>query len=67
MKLLVKRQGYFSLQMHVWYCIEIKTHDEIQINERGIVRTTLSVIKADIGSIGGHIKSSHQLLARTGK
>lgn len=29
------------------------------------MRTTLSVIKADIGSIGGHIKPSHQLLERT--
>ena len=25
----------------------------------GIMRTALSVIKADIGSIGGHIKPSH--------
>jgi len=31
MKLFVKRQGYFSLQIYVWYCIEIKTHDEIKI------------------------------------
>lgn len=31
------------------------------------MRTTLSVIKADIGSIGGHIKPSHQLLERTGE
>jgi fructose 1,6-bisphosphate aldolase/phosphatase len=30
-----------------------------------MMRTTLSVIKADIGSIGGHIKPSHQLLERT--
>ena len=29
------------------------------------MRTTLSLIKADIGSIGGHIKPSHQLLERT--
>jgi len=29
------------------------------------MRTALSVIKADIGSIGGHIKPSHQLLERT--
>ena len=29
------------------------------------MKTTLSVIKADIGSIGGHIKPSHQLLERT--
>ncbi|MBW2005434.1 MAG: fructose 1,6-bisphosphatase [Deltaproteobacteria bacterium] len=29
------------------------------------MKTTLSVIKADIGSIGGHIKPSHQLLDRT--
>jgi fructose 1,6-bisphosphate aldolase/phosphatase len=29
------------------------------------MRITLSVIKADIGSIGGHIKPSHQLLERT--
>ncbi|MBE9594577.1 MAG: fructose 1,6-bisphosphatase [Proteobacteria bacterium] len=28
------------------------------------MRTTLSVIKADIGSIGGRIKPSHQLLER---
>ena len=28
------------------------------------MKTTLSVIKADIGSIGGHIKPSHQLLER---
>jgi len=31
------------------------------------MRTTLSVIKADIGSIGGHIKPSHQLLERMEK
>jgi len=29
------------------------------------MRTALSVIKADIGSIGGHIKPRHQLLERT--
>lgn len=28
------------------------------------MKTTLSIIKADIGSIGGHIKPSRQLLER---
>jgi len=31
------------------------------------MKTTLSVIKADIGSIGGHIKPSHNVLARVGE
>ena len=28
------------------------------------MKTTLSIIKADIGSVGGHIRPSHQLLER---
>jgi len=28
------------------------------------MRTTLSIIKADIGSVGGHIKPSRQLIKR---
>jgi len=36
----------------------------IIVKRREIMRITLSIIKADIGSIGGHIKPSRQLLER---